>query len=133
MILREKRSKCQDLISRLRHQSKCMCQRSGRPRCHENMLLAVGKTESLLQIFRNGFSYTGDAETWTVTMQFQGLPGGQHMNHSICKFSGNRNRRISQTIVEYIFISDLLSSCRSEFRKLPDHRFSGQHVFVFLD
>ena len=121
MIFREKRCKSQDLISRLRHQTKSMCQRSRRPRRHKNVLFAIGQAESLLQVLRNCLPDTCNTEAGTIAVQFQRFLRRQHMDHTVGKFSGNRNGRIPQAVIKYILVSDLLSSCRSEFRKLPDH------------
>ena len=121
MIFREKRCKSQDLISRLRHQTKSMCQRSRRPGCHENMFFAIRQSEPLLQVLRNRLPDTCNTEAGTIAVQFQRFLRRQHMDHTVGKFSWNRNGRIPQAVIKYILVSDLLSSCRSEFRKLPDH------------
>ena len=133
MIFREKRCKSQDLISRLRHQTKSMCQRSCRPGCHENVLLTIRQPKLFLQVLRNCLPDTCNTEAGTVAVQFQRFLRCQHMDHAVSKFSGNRNGRIPQAVIKYVLVSDFLSPCRSKFRKLPNHRFSRQHVFIFLN
>ena len=44
----------------------------------------------------------------------------------------HRNTGISQTIVKYVLISDLLAKLCGKFGLLPDNGFPTQHVFIHL-
>ena len=132
LVLRKKRRKGHDVLSRHRHAAHRVGQR---PRCtgrHKDMVGGVVHAEPAVQAFGHFGPHFRQGQGRRIAVQRHRVGAFQQVQAGLGKLSRAGHRRIAQRIVKYVFVTDFLAAGGAPFGNFPNNRLCPQHIFIVL-